>query len=106
MLIQQLAARDPQDKQRKLHQVYKTKYENRFGQRITIKSMWADIPHIYKSSFYDFLIGYLIMWVFPQIWISRYAFPVAILSMTVLFLIGFMIGIALDVRDNISDLTR
>jgi len=106
LLEQQLAARDPKSKQHKLQQVYKTKYKNRPGQRITIQSMWADIPHIYKSSFYGFLIGLLIMWVLPQIWLSRYAFPVAILSMIVLFLIGLLIGNALDVRDNISDLTR
>jgi hypothetical protein len=103
---QQLAARDPLDKHRQLQQVYLRKNRNRPGQRLSLKSMWAEIPHIYKSSLYGFLIGLLVIWFLPQVWISRYSLPVSVLSMVVLFLIGLLIGNALDARDNIRDLTR
>ncbi|OGN75986.1 MAG: hypothetical protein A2X25_02260 [Chloroflexi bacterium GWB2_49_20] len=102
----QLAARDPQVKQRQLQQVYIHKSKNQQGQHVSFRSVWADIPHIFKSPFYGFLLGLMVLWGLPQVWISRFAVPGGFVCMFVFFIIGLVIGHALDVRDNIRDLSR
>jgi MFS superfamily sulfate permease-like transporter len=100
----QLADRDPGVKQRKYNQNYSVK-SRRLAKKLTLKGMIADIPHVYKSAFTGLVLGLLVLWFLPQIWISRYAVPAAIFCIVLFTGLGAMIGNAQDVRDNIRDLS-
>jgi hypothetical protein len=103
----QIADRDPQVKQRHYQQNYSRKNRQRAaGQHLTLKSMWLDLPHVIRSSFIGLVLGLLTLWFLPQVWISRFAVPAGIAALVVFLMIGLVIGNALDVRDNIRDLSK
>jgi hypothetical protein len=98
----QIADRDPQVKQRHYQQNYSRKNRQRAaGQHLTLKSMWLDLPHVIRSSFIGLVLGLLTL-----VWISRFAVPAGIAALVVFLMIGLVIGNALDVRDNIRDLSK
>lgn len=100
----QLADRDPGVKQRHYNQNYTVK-SKRLAKKLTLKGILSDIPHVFRSSFIGLVLGLLVLWFLPQYWISKYAVPVSIFCIVLFTGLGAMIGNALDLRDNIRDLS-
>jgi len=102
----QLAARDPRVKQRRLQQDYSRKSKAYAGQRLSLGSMWKEIPHIYRSGFVGLVVGLLIVWQLPQVWVSFLAIYVAVGAAIGILLVSLLVGRSLDIRDNIRDLSK
>ncbi len=100
----QLADRDPHIKQRHYNQSYSVK-SKRKTQKLTLKSMWSDLPHIIKSAFIGLVLGVLVLIFLPQFWASPYAVYVSVFCLILFLIVGVLIGNALDLRDNIRDLS-
>lgn len=101
----QLAARDPQTKQRELHHGIARRHR-RSRQSFSLRQMWSEIPHMWRDAFYGLLVGVLALALVPSLWDSTWAVPCAAASIPILAILGFFIGRALDTRDEIKDLTR
>jgi len=100
----QLADRDPGVKQRHYNRSYSVK-SRRMNRKLTLKGILSDIPHVYRSAFSGLVLGLLVLWFLPQYWISKFAMPAAVFCIIVFTGVGAMIGNALDLRDNIRDLS-
>ena len=100
----QLADRDPLIKERHYNQAYSVK-SKKMSQKLTLKGMWSDLPHIIRSPFIGLVLGLLVLWFLPQFWISRYAVPVSVFCLILFLILGVMIGKTLDLRDNIRALS-
>ena len=102
----QMADRNPHQKQQHYNRSYSVKVRKKLSQKLTLKEMWSDIPHIIRSPFIGLVLGLLVLLFLPQYWISQYALPVSIVCLILFLILGLVIGNALDLRDNIQDLSK
>ena len=98
----QIADRDPQVKQRKVQQNYSVKAK-RMRKPFKLTGAWKDLPHIIRTPFYALLLGIVIIFALPTLWVSPYAIWVALLITVILILFGVVVGNSLDLRDDIRD---
>ena len=101
----QLSTRDPGIKKKKFTNMISEK-ERRTKNSLSIGRVWNAIPHIWRGAFYGLVLGLITMAVLPTLWISDKAWIVAIVSSTILVILGVLIGSALDYRDNLRDLSK
>ena len=101
----QLAARDPQAKQRKLHRGIAHR-QRKSRQPFSLRQMCSEIPHMWRDAFYGLLVGALALAIVPAVWDSPWAAPCSAAAIPILAVLGLFIGRALDTRDEIKDLTR
>ena len=101
----QLSTRDPGIKKKKFTNMISEK-ERRTKNSLSIGRVWNAIPHIWRGAFYGLVLGLITMAVLPTLWISDNAWVVAIVSGTILVILGVLIGSALDYRDNLRDLSK
>jgi len=101
----QLSTRDPGIKKKKFTNMISEK-ERRTKNSLSIGRVWNAIPHIWRGAFYGLVLGLITMAVLPALWISDNAWIVAIVSSTILVILGVLIGSALDYRDNLRDLSK
>jgi hypothetical protein len=102
---QQLAARNPRTKGENFSR--KMVQRNRKLERqITVGSVWNSIPHKWRSAGGGLLLGLILIFLVPQYWISDWALPAMIGVTVLLIMLGVVIGNALDVRDELRDLSR
>ncbi|HRQ23896.1 MAG TPA: hypothetical protein PLF42_10770 [Anaerolineales bacterium] len=99
---EQLQARDPQVKQRKVQRNISTK-EKRMRRSFSLAQAWGDIPHIVKTPLYGLLLGIVIAILLPTFWASPYITLASGGAIIILMIFGLALGNALDVRDNIKD---
>ncbi len=98
----QLQARDPLVKQRQFQHSSSVK-ERRMSKPFSMSKAWKDIPHIIKTPFYGLILGVVLIFVLPILWVSPFAIYAA-LGATLLFIIfGAIMGSSLDLRDNIKN---
>ncbi|MFC2065350.1 hypothetical protein ACFLXB_09680 [Chloroflexota bacterium] len=102
----QLADRDPHIKQRQYNRTYSGKAKKKSSEKLSLKEMWSDIPHIIKSPFYGLVLGLLVLWFLPQYWLSEFAVPVSVGCIVLFITLGVLIGNALDLRDKLKDLSN
>ncbi len=102
---QQLRARDPHAKQRQ-HQQMTAQRERKRDKSYSLGRAWRDIPHIWRYSLYGFALGIMVLLVLPLLWESASAQLCAIAAIIVFTIFGGMLGNAIDIRENIKDLTR
>ncbi len=101
----QLSTRDPDIKKKKFGHMISEK-ERRTKNSLSIGRVWTAIPHIWRGAFYGLVLGLITMAALPSLWISENAWLVAIILAVVLVVMGFLIGSALDYRDNLRDLSK
>ncbi len=101
----QLSTRDPGIKKKKFSNMM-TERERNTKNTLSIGRVWRVIPHVWRGAFYGLLLGLITMAVLPSMWISDLAWPAAIIATAVLIIMGILIGNALDVRDNLKDLSN
>jgi len=98
----QIATRDPLVKQRKFQRDISIK-EKRMRKPFSLSKAWKDIPHIIKSPFYGLLLGLVVVFLLPMVWVSPYAL-LAGGAITLIFIVfGLVLGNSLDLRDSIRD---
>lgn len=98
----QIADRDPLVKQRKVQQNYSVK-SKRMHKPFKLTGAWKDLPHIIRTPFYGLLLGIVVIFILPELWVSPFAIWGAVLITVVLIVFGLALGNSLDLRDSIRD---
>jgi len=98
----QISARDPLVKQRKFQRDISVK-EKRMRKPFSLAKAWKDIPHIIKSPFYGLLLGLVVIFVLPVVWVSPYALLAGGFATLIFIVFGLVLGNSLDLRDSIRD---
>lgn len=101
----QIAARDPQVKQRQVHGKIARKQRSSV-ERFSIGRIFAEIPNIWKGGALGFLVGVLGIAVIPYLWPSTWTLPCAAALAVMLTIFGLIVGRAVDTRDSLKDLVR
>jgi hypothetical protein len=102
----QLTDRDPLVKQRQFQRTTAQKERKARGKRYTLGEAWRTIPHIYRSPFTGLVAGMVVVLILPIVWVSPWAFWVG-LGVTVIFVLaGINFGRALDIREELRDISR
>lgn len=102
---QQLQARDPMVKQRKIQRNISVK-EKKLRKKFTLSGAWRDFPKVVRMPIIALLIGGAITIFLPSLWNSPYA-TIAGAGATILMIIfAIVLGNALDLRDEIKDHMR
>ncbi len=102
---QQLRARNPKKKQQQFQRMTAQR-ERKKDRSYSLGRAWRDIPHIWRYSVYGFMLGVLVLVVLPLLWDSPWTQFCSFAAILVLTIFGGMVGNAIDVRENIKDLTR
>jgi hypothetical protein len=102
----QLTDRDPLVKQRRLQRTTAQRERKVARKHLTLGDVWGTLPNIYKSPFYGLLLGLLAIIVLPIVWVSPWAFWVALGATAFFVLFGALLGRALDSRDELRDISK
>ncbi len=102
---QQIRARNPQKKQQQFQRMTAQR-ERKKDRSFSLARAWRDIPHIWRYSIYGFVLGILVLLILPLLWNSPSAQLCSFVAILVFTIFGGMVGNAIDVRENIKDLTR
>lgn len=101
----QIAARDPQVKQRQVHGKIARKQRSSV-ERFSVGRILAEIPNIWKGGFLGFVVGALGIAVIPTLWPSSWALPCAGALAVMMTIFGLIVGRAIDTRESLKDLIR
>jgi hypothetical protein len=101
----QLASRDPQKKQRRMHGKIAQR-QRRSVESFSLGRIWSEIPHIWKGAFYGLTVGVLAIGLVPLVWVSPWALPCSAAAALMMAIFGVIIGRAQDTRDSLKDLVR
>ncbi len=101
----QVASRDPQTKQRRLHGQIAHKQRSSV-ETFSIGRMWSEVPSMWKGLIYGLLVGACAIAIVPLAWASPWALPCAATVAVFLAILGLIIGRAADTRDSLKDLMR
>ena len=102
----QLSDRDPGVKAKKSQTVYTRQVRKKAGERYTLGEAWRTIPNAYRASFICLLVGLCLILFLPQVWHSPWAFWAAVGATVFLVAFGLFTGKALDLRDDLRDVSR
>lgn len=101
----QIAARDPQVKQQRIHGKIARKQRSSV-EAFSLGRILSEIPNMWKGAFLGFLVGVLGVAVIPLVWSSPWALPCAAALTVILAIFGLIVGRAADTRDSLKDLMR
>jgi hypothetical protein len=101
----QVAARDPHIKTR-AQQHFLAEREGKRDKSLSIEKIMSVIPHLWRMALYGLILGVLGLLVLPAIWESPLALPVAFALLAIEVVLGAVIGNALDMRDELRNLTK
>jgi len=101
----QLQARDPRSADRKVHRTV-AKRRGRRQERVTIAEMLTDVPAKWRGLFLGVLAGAVVWVALPLLFEGSWPGLVGLASLPALAVIGFVIGQAYQMRDELVDLTR
>ncbi len=102
---QQLGARDPQKKDRKLQHSIAHKYR-RTREPLDLKRVIGEVPHKWKGIIIGAFIGLLILILLPYVVKVSWVNLIGIMAVFFCMLVGFAIGQAADTRDELRDLIQ
>ena len=102
---QQLAARDPGKKQRKLQQTITYKHRKR-AQPFSFGNMWTEVPSRWKGTLFGAIFGAIAIVILPLVMDPELATWVGFGLLAFLVLMGFLVGRSKDAQDDIADLVR
>jgi hypothetical protein len=98
---QQLRARDPLSKQRRLDGEISQK-RKRMQQSFSFGGMWKDIPHRWTSGFIGCLIGLAILLIAPSVLEGSWGICLGGAAVPFAAVVGFMIGRYEDTMEEIK----
>ena len=100
----QISARDPHTKHRRVEAKVAAR------RRTTVKRfsirMLSEVPHKYVWALGGALLGVLVIILLPYFWPDPRAYLVALVALLFLVAVGYVLGRALDARDELRDLTE
>ena len=102
---QQLRARDPRKAERRAVRTVTRRRRQRY-QRVTFSEMIRDIPHKWRGFIFGAVLGAVLAIVLPILFEGTLVELIGFLSIVVLALVGFAIGQAFDLRDELRDFSR
>lgn len=102
---QQLGARDPRVKGRKLQHDIAQKYR-RTREPLHLGRVIQDVPHKWKGLIIGAFVGLLILILLPYAVRVSWVSLIGIAAMFFCMLLGFAIGQAMDARDELRDLIK
>jgi hypothetical protein len=102
----QLTDRDPLVKQKHFQQTSAQKERKVRGKHYSIGEAWRTIPNIYRSPFIGLLLGLVTILILPALWVSPWAFWVAVGATVFFIFLGLLIGNAQDIRENLKDVLK
>ncbi len=102
----QVQLRDPRKADRKVQQAVASRHRARGRQRFTLKGAIATIPHQWRGLILGVLLGICISIVLPLLFEGTWPELVGLASIPVLGLLGFAMGQAFDVREELRDFSR
>jgi hypothetical protein len=100
---QQLRARDPLIKQRKLDHTIATKHR-RARTGFSFGKMWHEIPHKWRGAFLGGVLGLIALIVVPGLIPESWGMCLGVAAFPFAALIGFMIGRYEDAKEDVQDL--
>jgi len=101
----QLQARDPHAKQRKIDRRIADR-RRRLEKRESFSSIFTDVPHKWQGVVVGVLIGAIISILLSLLVHAAWTDVIGVALIVVFAIIGFYFGQALDVRDELRDLTK
>lgn len=102
---QQLSARDPQKKQRKIQHDISKRYRSS-RETFTFKKFWTDVDQKWRGILLGAFLGIIVMVTLPKFVQSALADLVGIGVFIFLMLMGFLIGQAADAKAELEDLIK
>jgi VIT1/CCC1 family predicted Fe2+/Mn2+ transporter len=102
---QQLRARDPQKKQRKLQHNISSRYRSS-QESFSFKKLWTGVPQKWRGIILGSFFGVIVLVALPTFIASDLAALVGIAVFFFLMVMGYMIGQAADARDELEDLVK
>jgi hypothetical protein len=102
---QQLRARDPQMKDRKLQHGIAKRYR-RSREPFSLKKLWTDVDQKWRGIILGAFLGFIILVALPYFVKSNWTEFIGIGVLLFLTFLGFAIGQAADARDELQDLIR
>jgi VIT1/CCC1 family predicted Fe2+/Mn2+ transporter len=100
---QQLEARDPQKKQRKLQHTISTRYRET-REPFDLSKIWKEVDQKWRGLLLGAFLGVVVLVILPNFIESVWAEVIGVAAIFSLMLIGFAIGQAADARDELRDL--
>jgi len=100
---QQLRARDPSVKQKKLQRTITTK-RRKAVQKFSFRQIFIQVPHKIKGPLIGAVVGLLIFLFLPYFVETSWIDFVGIGAIFFLTILGFSLGQALDTRDSLKEL--
>lgn len=101
----QLATRDPQIKQRKLQRTIAEKHR-RAARPFTWGRFWSEVPYRWRGVLFGGLVGVLLAVALPLILPSPWGTIFAAVAFFFCATCSFLLGRAIDARENLKDLVR
>jgi len=102
---QQLTARDPGKKERKLQRNIATRHQSS-SKPASLGSGWKEIPHSYKGLLYGGLVGAAVIIGLPYLLDYPWLETATLVAFPFFIVLGFFIGRAADTRDRIKEYMR
>jgi len=100
---QQLHARDPLIKQRKLDRTIASKHR-RARAGFSFVTMWREIPHQWRGAVVGGLVGLAGMLIVPEVIPESWGTCLGLAAFPFAALLGFMIGRYEDAKEDVTDL--
>jgi uncharacterized protein YacL len=101
----QLSARDPRAKERRTQRKVAAR-RRKLRKRLTLKDILLDIPYKWQGVIIGAIIGVIISIVLTLTVESSWVELLGLLAVLFIAMIGFVIGQALDAREELKDLMR
>ena len=102
---QQLRARDPLTKQRRLDQSIAIK-QRRARKRFSFATFWSEVPHKWRGLMYGGLIGAALFVFLPRLVVGIWGTLGGLFALFFVTSLGFLIGRAADSRDELKELMK
>ncbi len=100
---QQLRARDPLIKQRKLDHTIASKHRQARG-RFSFGKMWSEIPHRWRDATLGALLGSAAMIIVPGLIPGNWGLCLGVGALPFAAFLGFLIGRYEDSKEDVKDL--
>jgi hypothetical protein len=100
---QQIRARDPQTKERKISRQVSTQQQKKRQNESFFRDALKDVSHKAKGVYIGALLGLIVLLVLPYFVEGSMATTLGILAIPVLMLLGFIYGASFDWRDEINE---
>jgi uncharacterized membrane protein len=102
---EQIAARDPMVKVRKLDRSVSQK-QRRMRESFSVVRMWTDIPKIWRYTIVGGLVGVVVLLVLPHFVPEPWGVLGGVGAIGILIILGFSLGWYEDSRDEIKHLVK